>query len=390
MTTLSLATAVEEAELLLAFAVRRGLLADQTLAAAVSECRQAVATTTPLADESRFWSAFNRLAALVQPATVESIRATTPAARDGSDSKADEAVKRYRNLALATLVTLVAAQVYYLVGATAISRIDSYLKELEAASGGTEVQGQLVELAVSGTQAPASRLDNAEGYKRVRLDFSYRQLATWNRVWETPLELAQLQWPGNPASVLARSETCKRSAGANSVPESNQTPPVTGEQPAAELAAPDGGGQSPARVATSDCLPAGDAYGLVFNPFDGDNIVTETRARLALKTMSAYVLPFLYGLLGTCVFILRNLGEGIRSYSFSSDVGYRVRLPLGALAGVAMASIMSPESMPSALRSLPSITLAFVAGYSVEIWFAMMDRVIGAFSNTDQTAVKSK
>jgi hypothetical protein len=81
---------------------------------------------------------------------------------------------------------------------------------------------------------------------------------------------------------------------------------------------------------------------------------------------------------------LRSLSTEIRNSSYSSDVGYRLRMPLGALAGVAIAWVVVPDNEPGLVRSIPPLGLAFLAGYSVEVLFAAMDRFIAAFSNEGQ------
>jgi hypothetical protein len=106
-----------------------------------------------------------------------------------------------------------------------------------------------------------------------------------------------------------------------------------------------------------------------------------TKARFALASLQYYILPFLYGLLGTCVYILRNLAEELRKRSFSSDVAYRLRVPLGALAGVTIAMVAIPDNSVELSKTLPPLALALVAGYAVEVLFAAMDRFIAAFSN---------
>lgn len=98
------------------------------------------------------------------------------------------------------------------------------------------------------------------------------------------------------------------------------------------------------------------------------------------------ILPFLYGLLGTLVFIVRNLAGEIRSGTFSRDsvTQYLLRLPMGMFAGLGIGFLFEEEAL-SGLAALTPLGLAFVAGYSVDLIFAMLDRIIAAFTDRQRS-----
>ena len=104
-------------------------------------------------------------------------------------------------------------------------------------------------------------------------------------------------------------------------------------------------------------------------------------AAVARDRMAQIILPMLLGLLGAYSYVLRNLSLDIQNRSFApgSAIHHVVRLSLGALAGIASGWLLKPEDVTS-FSSLPSWALAFVAGYSVELVFAAMDRIVGAFT----------
>jgi hypothetical protein len=104
---------------------------------------------------------------------------------------------------------------------------------------------------------------------------------------------------------------------------------------------------------------------------------------IVLEVFQRYILPLLYGLLGTCVFVLRTLSSEIRSrtYSEASHIGFRIRLYLGMLGGMVFAWFAIPESADGLFMSLSPFAVAFLAGYSVELLFAAMDRFLGAFTS---------
>lgn len=105
-------------------------------------------------------------------------------------------------------------------------------------------------------------------------------------------------------------------------------------------------------------------------------------AQIILESLSKYLLPLLYGLLGACVYVLRSLSIEIKNlvYTVESDIRFQLRIYLGALAGLAIGWFVTEQSAPGVLRSVTPIALAFVAGYSVELMFAAMDTVINAFT----------
>jgi hypothetical protein len=105
-------------------------------------------------------------------------------------------------------------------------------------------------------------------------------------------------------------------------------------------------------------------------------------AEMALQRMNQIVLPMLLGLLGAYSFVLRTVSREIRERSFAAQSALHqvARLALGALAGVAVGWLIKPEQI-GLLSSVPTWVMAFVAGYGIEIVFAFMDRLVGAFAN---------
>jgi len=94
-------------------------------------------------------------------------------------------------------------------------------------------------------------------------------------------------------------------------------------------------------------------------------------------------LPLLLGWLGAHAFILRQMVKEIGDQSFtkSSALRHIVRLGLGALAGFAAVSLLTPQAFSGdALKNIPAWGLAFIAGYGIELVFSFMDRIIGAFT----------
>lgn len=106
-------------------------------------------------------------------------------------------------------------------------------------------------------------------------------------------------------------------------------------------------------------------------------------ARTVATRLGDVYLPILLGWLGAHAFILRSMSKSITEHSFApgSAFNHIVRIGLGALAGLASNWLLTPEAVGGAKwANLPVWALAFVAGYGIELVFAFMDRIIGAFT----------
>ncbi|WP_028206882.1 hypothetical protein [Paraburkholderia nodosa] len=107
-------------------------------------------------------------------------------------------------------------------------------------------------------------------------------------------------------------------------------------------------------------------------------------ASVKVDRYAQLLLPTLLGLLGATIFMLRQIigqiKDGTYSQLFYSQAV--VRLCLGSFAGFSTALIFSPDSL-SALKGLTASGIAFAAGYSIDIVFAFLDKIVGAFSTRD-------
>ena len=101
--------------------------------------------------------------------------------------------------------------------------------------------------------------------------------------------------------------------------------------------------------------------------------------------LTTYFLPMLYGLVGSCAYILRVLSEYIDNNTFTISISVRLRLRwlLGILAGLSIGWFFNPESLTATTGHITPLALAFVAGYSVELLFSIMDALISAFTRKE-------
>jgi hypothetical protein len=100
-----------------------------------------------------------------------------------------------------------------------------------------------------------------------------------------------------------------------------------------------------------------------------------------LGTMiGGYVLPILYGALGTCAYILRTIYAKMvdRSFDPSRLPELVARVFLGTLSGIGLQWFFTGDAAKSIPGGVTPALLAFLGGYSVELLFAAIDRLLSA------------
>ena len=106
-------------------------------------------------------------------------------------------------------------------------------------------------------------------------------------------------------------------------------------------------------------------------------------ASLEVSVINMSVLPIVLGLMGACAFISRQISEQIRSTTFlsSSPIRNWVRLFLGGLAGVVIGYGGIIANGTTATPLISTAALAFIAGYAIEPVFALFDKIAANFRN---------
>lgn len=91
------------------------------------------------------------------------------------------------------------------------------------------------------------------------------------------------------------------------------------------------------------------------------------------------ILPVLYGALGASVFLARkHLFSTVETYTMSNPISEMlVRIGLGAVAGVAVGWFQFPKAAEQ-FTSTP-LAIAFAAGFSIDIVFSFLERLISTF-----------
>ncbi|WP_139020588.1 hypothetical protein [Bradyrhizobium sp. ORS 285] len=118
---------------------------------------------------------------------------------------------------------------------------------------------------------------------------------------------------------------------------------------------------------------------------DKPEAVARVQLDLATSFIGGFLLPVLYGMLGAIAFVLRRLSDESLTGEESREIRsrYSLRVPIGALSGLAAGWLLQPPTS-STMTSLSPFALAFVAGYSADLVFTAMDRLVAAFTSAPE------
>ncbi len=347
-----LAVAVSDAQQLLAFAARNGIKLDADLIRIVVKAGAAPAMLEE--DEAVFWEKFSRLAAAVAPVSAESIRTmSAPGAEPGlawwecwkfwkwwgrGRPDAQKTVHTYTAVAFCALFILIIVQTYWAVGSLLVSDIQQKKTQIK------EIEIKLLASREISTKSSSGLFEEDRDFWMRQQSASVdKQLKTDKENLEIYQE-TNYQWLERWNNVAGFAWWTEDVGGAEADPEA----------------------------------------------FMKENVSSLQTATVLLDILQRYLLPLVYGFLGTCVFILRDLSSKIRFHAFTraSTINFHIRLCLGTLGGLAVVWFVTPEKAAEPFLSLSPLALAFLAGYSVELLFAAMDTMINAFTGRKDTTAK--
>jgi len=112
-----------------------------------------------------------------------------------------------------------------------------------------------------------------------------------------------------------------------------------------------------------------------------------------VMVLGFYILPLFYGLLGALAFVLRDLAITTRKIIFTKDanINHTLRIMLGTIAGLAVGVFwgeISEQNNLIGVKTLGPLLAAFIAGFTVEYVFALIETAMRSFF--ERTITKSK
>jgi len=319
--------AIGDAQIALIYASQKGTAIEQKVIHTIVSAKEFLNTQNYSVDaETGFWLAYASLTKLIHPATIDSITWMQPAqktdltwyARLFKMSMAKQMVNVYRWVAFIVLAIMLCVQVYWVMGSGLISDFKTIPAQIEVLS--SEMNERISLLEEQAANDPEIQVIEAKILNlEEELDASSQGLIEWNKVWL------------GIKNIFETSE--------DTVKISKESEPI---------------------------------FAIKYASF-------------VLEAIQYYLLPLLYGLLGAFSYVLRNLASDIKEkvYTKESNINYILRLHLGTLAGLAIGWFFGNGSggiSSAGIGSLSPLALAFLAGYSVEVLFSGMDKLIAAIS----------
>jgi hypothetical protein len=205
---------------------------------------------------------------------------------------------------------------------------------------------------------------------------SDRKWTAWLHVWCWGWVLA-----GNVEGEHEAAET----ASAEKAAAASQPAAATGASPNSAAALPSGGAGSGASGAAASG-GAGGSSPPTQNARVLPDQVNWQSAESVLSVFTTYILPMMFGLLGTLIGAFRSIQAKVRDSELAPrDLGLTILgLPLGAVAGVAVGLYFSPSSVPmqgsggiAGALTLTAAGLGFLAGYGSQTFFRFIDELLG-------------
>jgi hypothetical protein len=111
---------------------------------------------------------------------------------------------------------------------------------------------------------------------------------------------------------------------------------------------------------------------------------TDLRTLIFLSALTGFVMPILLGLLGACVYVIREINQQLQTSTLEAQESIHgtLRMLLGATLG-GLVGVIWTADQPVRLEgmSLSLGALAFFVGFSVEIVFRLADNLLEAVAD---------
>ena len=340
---------VRDARLMLAYLAQSNIeTSPNEFAHLIESCRM------PLSDwdcerEVLFWQQLQGLAKSIHPTTIETIETNSDIVDETDPQVAERrrqkkrVVRHFSWVGLLTILVVLLVQIYWVIGSNVVSRTQDVQVELATI---TDEETALVE--------KITRLEE-------RLQRQRRLAALADNDIDVNLMEAELaRLTGEERQNLAARKD-------------------TAHEKISSLYATMGW--------TTLGLP-----GLLADPRTEEQVYLEFQKILNAAAVQ-YCLPLLLGLLGACVYVLREIFHANLRKTFLPEhaVGHRLRLYLGMIAGLTFAWLFAwvlPRSEEAGLGAASPLAIAFLVGYSVDILFSALDRAKASIAknNADESA----
>jgi hypothetical protein len=356
-----LADSINRAKLLLAFATQTGIpIADADLKAIIG-AEQALKTgELKLDQEAAFWTSLSKLAVSVRPVTITSLQDTGRVTGSTLIGLFTNRASKYVAWgSMATLLIILCTQIQAVQLSSRIQGLDDLI-----AKNNASVDTALKLWVESQNATLLIKSMDPNTHSPVKTEAEAKQIAAYS-VFVAAYEQNQaIQSERASAANLLNFSRTFWMATFFSEPLSTTVCSTK------DIAPPMESSERPS-------LSLGEAV---------DEYRPRQQAQNQYDILYRLLLPALYGLLGSCVFVLRSVSSQLETFTFTwtRRLLGSARLALGPILGVASLVLLTP-SKTDALSNLPQIGIALVAGYSVDLVLNFMDRITSAFGHPSST-----
>ncbi len=338
--------ALIDAEILLSHASEYGIsIEPQYIKAIVAAKKNEQIGSWTEQEEIDFWIAFQVLSKAIYPVSIDSLRAATEPKNPNLSrlnrflgrkkrSLVENSVNWYRRFALIAMIIMLALQIYSLIGTALMAKVNAGDARM------IEIEQRMQTLMLIAT--------SSEGDKSASMEKSglEQEIDKISQEVQTGIQLLD-DWLNFTVNIFSK-----------------DTKGVTLDVQVLQGSVTDG---PPVETGNTANL---------------HNIVIIQKAKSLVIILNQYMLPLLYGFLGGFAFVLREISNETKSmtYTPTSNIKYGLRIHLGALAGLVIGFLWGDLQGKSfgVVESLSPLAVAFLAGYSVDFLFRVLDSVIGS------------
>jgi hypothetical protein len=378
----SLVGDMDDAQMLLSYVTRNGLQEDRKVSDDIIKnliaSREHMRTFTfnSEKEEADFRKSCGVIAKAAEPVTAVSLRdslTTEPYRRwlildPRPLPVAEIACRRYRALAFLVLVALLIVQIYWTAISSILNKTDALISELNKAPTNEYYLAQ--EAARLAALKPAAPQSSQAAAASSAASQANAPVASTQPPSEVKVDKSQLT-----RDELV-SKTAELDANYSMLEKFLRWGPLSKLYFVRETAAPSGATTNPNEI-------------FIPSTFQDRSASSRAVAGQLIDVMQKWVLPLLYGALGAMVFLVRTLSVQARDRLFRKEalVSLVLRVFLGMISGLAIGWFwnQSPAGATAAgaltATTLSPFALAFVAGYGVELFFALLDKIVSTFTN---------
>lgn len=358
MVILNYASYIDDAHILLAYIAKEGKTVDAEAIKVILEFKGKLEEEVTDNDIILFWRAYNTLVKLALPANIEMIKANVKYVMpDGKSSipLSERIVKRYSRMTFITLIVILFMQVYWIIGKNIVNQSTVLMKEtllIEKKEQEILAEQYALHIEMEELRKQKKEIANIFYLEEDKLDRLSRSLRTKKFKVATKIKEMDTSLAYTTGGILFPSLKEK-----NKVKE---------------------------------------------DAFLTKNIEVKTSKKFTIPLLEfqiilndmvyQYLLPMLFGLLGACVYILRQLSLQIETLTFTSSnmVKFQLRLYLGTIAGLTFSWLFPVMDIDSVFVASP-LAVAFIVGYSIEVLFVALDKIINTLNgNEDMNMGKLK